>query len=597
MLQSAIEVLVKLEDLAIIGNCQYSALVDRTGSVVWACMPRFDSEPLFASLLDERDGGCFQIAPADGSEGVQRYVQNTNVLETQFTTAEGSFRVIDVAPRFWQYERMYRPTKIVRIVEPLQGAPRIRVRCSPILGWSKQTPAREYGSNHINFQGYDAELRLTTDVPLSYVDGIPFVLTEKKHFVLSWGSPVQESLPPLCDRFYRGTVRHWVDWVKNCSIPSMYQAEVIRSALALKLHVYEDTGAIVAAMTTSIPESPASGRTWDYRYCWLRDAYYVLDAFRLLGRFEEIERFSYYLLNIAASTPDLNLAPLYRVDGTTNLEETLLESWSGYRGDGPVRVGNAAAQHTQNDIFGEMVLALLPLFSDERFRSEQSEASLELMRRLTRKAIAVAGQPDAGIWEYRQDWHPQTFSSLMSWAAADRVANVLQRYGRAGYDEMRASADRMRDDILTHAWHAEQQTLVARYGGTEVDAALLQAVILRFLPPTDPRVQSTIDAVLRHLLRDGWLLRYNFDDGFGVPTVAFVMCSFWLVQALVTVGRVKEARAWMDRICQSMTPLGLLSEDVDPRSGQMWGNFPQAYSHVGLIHAAFSVSPPWHEVL
>jgi GH15 family glucan-1,4-alpha-glucosidase len=586
-----------LDRLGLIGNCQCSAHVDARGAVVWSCLPRFDSEPLFSTLLDAGGGGHFTIAPADGSVGTQRYIENTNVLETRFESADGAFRVIDFFPRFLQFERSFMPTRLIRIVEPLSGTPRISVHCEPRLGWSKATPRREVGSHHVSYLGYDSELRLTTDVPLSYLGTQSFALTERKHFALTWGQPVEEPLAPLCDRFLRETTAYWQRWVKHCDVPLLYQEQVIRSALVLKLHCFEDTGAIVAALTTSLPESPGSGRTWDYRYCWLRDAYYALGAFRLLGHFEELEQFLHYLLNIAGSAPALDLAPLYRIDGRTDLEETIRTDWAGYLGNGPVRVGNQAAQHRQHDVFGEMVLALTPLFLDARFRDRQTSSALDLVTRLARKAVEVAGQPDAGIWEYRADWRPQTFSSLMCWAAADRMALIAERHQPAMAREFHGYAQRIREEILSMGTDPERGSLVAAYGGKDVDAALLQAARLRFLPADDRRIHATIDAIRRELEHDGWLRRYRTDDGFGVPTVAFVICTFWLIEALATVGRTDEARRVMQCIETVKSPLGLLAEDVEPATGVMWGNFPQAYSHVGMIHAAFAASPPWSTVL
>lgn len=584
-----------LADLGLIGNCQLSALVRRDGEIVWSCMPRFDAPPIFAKLLDEDGGGTFTTAPADGRAGVQRYLPNTNVLETRFEGPDGAFRILDFAPRFTQYERSFRPTKLVRIVEPLAGTPRIRVKCDPILGWTRARPRRELGSHHIAFLGYDAELRLTTDASLSYLDGGAFALSERRHFVLAWGAPVEEPLGPLCERFLRETVKYWQEWVKHCDIPPVYQEEVIRSALALKLHCFEDTGAIVAALTTSIPEAPGSGRTWDYRYCWLRDAYYALGAFRLLGHFEEREQFIQFLLNVATSARDLELAPLYRIDGKNDLEEQVLGEWPGYRGEKPVRIGNGAATHKQHDVFGEMVLALTPLFLDARFREQVTPPVLDLVTRLARKAVSVAGQPDAGIWEYRSEWRPQTFSSLMCWAAADRMERIAKRHRPSDTEEFATAARTIRAEILSRAVDPSRGCLVADYGGTEVDAALLQAVTLRLLPSDDARLHATVDAVRADLTHDGWLKRYRTNDGFGVPAVAFMLCTFWQIEALARLGRAEEARALMDRIGEVRSPLGLLSEDLDPMSHAMWGNFPQAYSHVGLIHAAFAASPHWWE--
>ncbi len=586
-----------LENLGLIGNCQISAIVARDGRVVWCCLPRFDSEPVFASLLDEANGGSFHVAPAGGELGQQAYLPNTNVLETTFATAEGSFRVIDFAPRFFQHHRSFRPTQIMRILEPVSGTPLVRVTCEPRIGWSRGVPSRIEGSHHVQFEGFERPLRLTTDIPLSYLGGQPFALTGRRHLVLAWGEPVEEALAPLCDRFLAQTLRYWQAWVKHCDVPPLFQDEVIRSALVLKLHCFEDTGAIVAAMTTSLPEAPGSGRTWDYRYCWLRDAFYVLAAFRLLGHFEEREQFVSYLVSVAAAHPDLDLHPLYRVDGSSDLEERIVEGWAGYEGEGPVRVGNAAAMHRQNDIFGEMVLALTPIFLDDRFRGERSPETLRLLERLTRKAISVAGTPDAGIWEYRTEWQPQTFSSLMCWAAADRMATVAARHRPFDAAEFRAAAERIRLEIVERAWHPTRGIFASTYGGADADAALLQMAPLRFLPRDDPRLGSSVDATRTALAQDGWLLRYRTDDGFGVPKVAFVLCTFWLVEALAALERKQEARAVLERACGALSPLGLLSEDYATGDLRMWGNFPQAYSHVGLIHAAFAASPSWSEIL
>ncbi|MGA2571284.1 MAG: glycoside hydrolase family 15 protein [Terracidiphilus sp.] len=589
--------MMRIEDLGLIGNCQFSALVHRSGEIVWCCLPRFDSEPVFSTLLDEQDGGCFRIGPADGEAGSQRYLPNTNILETIFHSATGSFRVIDFAPRFIHYDRAFRPVQMYRILEPLEGTPRIAIVCEPRLGWSKKKPDTVQGSHHLRFEGFSSELRLTTDIPLSYLSGKPFTLTGRQYMVLTWGAPVEEPLAPLCERFLDETTRYWQRWVKQCDIPPLFQKEVIRSALALKLHCFEDTGAIIAAMTTSIPESPGSGRTWDYRYCWLRDSYYVLNAFGLLGQYEEREQFVQYLLNVAGGAPGLTLAPLYRVDGSENLEEAILENWQGYNGEKPVRIGNGAALRHQNDIYGEMVLALTPIFLDERLAAERSPAALQLIEGLARKAISVTGKPDAGIWEYRTEWSPQTFSNMMCWAAADRMANIADQYAPEHAAEFRGAAKRIHAEVMANSWNEDRKSFVGHYGGGDLDASLLQMVRLRFLPPGDPKLIGTIEKIHKDLSLGGWLQRYSLNDGFGKPSVAFVICTFWLIEALAAVGRRDDAKAVFDRVHASLSPLGLLAEDYDPGQMRMWGNFPQTYSHVGLIHAAFAASPQWAEVL
>ncbi|MFO0631909.1 MAG: glycoside hydrolase family 15 protein [Nannocystaceae bacterium] len=586
-----------LEDLAIVGNCQISALIDRFGTIVWSCFPRFDAEPLFGALLDDAGGGHFAIAPASGRPGTQSYLENTNVLVTTFRDDDGSFRILDFAPRFVEHARPFRPTQLMRIVEPLSGAPRIRVRCDPRLGWSRRRPLTMRGSNHLSFAGFANPLRLTTDVPISHLDDRPFSLAQRQHLALTWGEPIEAPLSPVCERFLDETVRYWRQWVKHCNVPPRFQDAVIRSALTLKLHCFEDTGAIIAATSCSIPEAPGTGRTWDYRYCWLRDAYYVVGALQRLGHFEERESFMHFLLDRVADTPELALKPLYRIDGASDLEERVLADWPGYRGDGPVRVGNAAAAHAQHDVFGEMVLALMPVLLDRRFGTGDTATAFDAVARLARKALAVAGTPDAGIWEYRNDWVPQTFSAVMCWAAADRAAAAAVRHAPELAPYFRDGATRLRDEILACAWSPARNSFVASYGGGDLDASLLQMAALRFLPPTDPRLRATVDTIARELDWHGWLLRYAHDDGLGRPQVPFVICTFWLVEALALLGEHTRAETTLQRVLDAMTPLGLMAEDYDPVARTMAGNFPQAYSHVGLIHAAFAASPRWAEVL
>jgi GH15 family glucan-1,4-alpha-glucosidase len=585
-----------LESMGLVGNCQFAAHVGDGGNVEWCCLPRFDAEPLFGRLLDPR-AGIFRVGPPAELRGRQRYLDNTNVLETVFEQPEGRFRVIDFAPRFDQYQRAFHPPQLFRVLDPLEGTPRVSVSCAPTLGWSKRQPVAVFGSNHVDFEGFGSRLRLTTDVPLSYLGGQPFALTGRRHLVLTWGAPIEEPLPALADRFLRETVAFWRRWVKGLDVPPHYQEQVIRSALALKLHCFEDTGAIVAASTTSIPESPGSGRTWDYRYCWLRDAFYVLAAFRRLNRFEEREKFTQWLLDVAGGSPDLELSPLYRVDGRTDLAESIVEGWSGFEGEGPVRIGNGAATHRQNDVYGELVLALAPVFLDERFRDERTPAALDLLRRLARRGIAVAGTADAGIWEYRSEWAPQAFSTLMSWAGADRAAHVMGRHAPADEGRFRADADRLREELIARCWRPDLGAFVASYDGSDLDASVLQMVPLRFLARGDHRLTATVDAVTTGLGRGGWIDRYRRDDGFGRPAVSFALCTFWMVQALAGLGRVVEARALLESSFAALSPLGLLAEDFDPSGGRLWGNFPQAYSHVGLIHGAFDASPRWPEIL
>ena len=507
--------------------------------------------------------------------------------------------MIDFAPRFLQFGRAFRPTQLVRIVEPLEGTPRIVVVCDPRLGWSKERPSVVQGSHHVRYEGFASQLRLTTDIPLSYLSGQPFTLTGRQHLVLTWGAPVEEPLRPLCERFWNETARYWQDWVKQCDIPPLFQQEVIRSALTLKLHCFEDTGAIIAAMTTSIPESPGSGRTWDYRYCWLRDSYYVLSAFGLLGQFEEREQFVQYLLNVAGGAPGLNLAPLYRVDGSSNLEESILENWAGYNGEQPVRIGNGAALHSQHDIYGEMVLALAPIFLDERMSAERSGGRVAPDGGTGAEgdfAGRCSGRGHLGVphgMEAADVFQPDVLGRGGS-HGGDRAASMNRRVPA----NSATAADRIHAEVIAQSWNARRGSFVGHYGGEDLDASLLQMVRLRFLPTGDPRLGKHDR---RHSQRSG-----------ARCLAAALQPERRLRQA---VGRFRHLHVLADRgagrrraprrsarrvrpdsrgALAAGTAFGGLSTTAPPR---MWGNFPQTYSHVGLIHAAFAASPTWTEVL
>ena len=386
--------------------------------------------------------------------------------------------------------------------------------------------------------------------------------------------------------------------MKQCSIPPLFQDAVIRSALALKLHCFEDTGAIVAAMTTSIPESPGSGRTWDYRYCWLRDAYYALGAFRLLGQFRrtrELHPLSTQRCRRHAGPESLAFVLRGR---RTWPEERILESWPGFAATG--RFVSAMAPHSTCKMtcsakwcsrwsLSIAMIATAPI---------APKPHCSCLQGLARKAISVAGQPDAGIWEYRTEWKPQTFSSLMCWAAADRMARVAARHAPSLEQEFREASQHIHEQIMAEAWRADLGKLSSPLTAAgDLDASLLQMSHLRFLPLNDTRLCGTIDAIREGLSRNGWLLRYRLDDGFGSPTAAFVICTFWLIEALADIGRKDEAKKIMDRVYSTLSPLGLLSEDYSTSDLRMWGNFPQAYSHVGLIRAAFAASPSWADVM
>ncbi len=586
----------------LIGNCQISALVTEAGSVDWLCLPRPDSEPVFGRLLDP-EGGHFSVAFPDGAQVQceQRYLENTNILITEMEDSDGArIRITDFCPRFGQYGRRFRPMYLFRVVEPIKGTPRIQVECKPVSGWNKEPAPFTRGNSHLRFTIRDEQLRLTTDMPLTYVaDGSAFNLEKKHYLALTWGSAIQDDVEEVVERFLAQTRDYWLVWVKHCNIPPHFQKEVIRSALALKLHCYEDTGAILAALTTSLPEHPGDVRNWDYRFCWLRDAYFVLSAFRSLGHFEEMEGFIKFLLNIATLTEgsEARLSPVYSLSQKLPLPETIHSNWKGYGGTGPVRSFNQAAEHIQNDVYGEMVLTLAPVYFDERFTHLRSKQHEELLGHLGMACARTISLPDAGLWEVRDGWQEHTFSNLMCWAGLERIERI-QKTGHLMHVPFNVSHERFR---------AEQAVLHAVKDGSvrngpkdeTLDASLSLLTLFRF--PHREISSKTVEQI-RQTLRlsgpdDGFFYRYLRKDDFGTPHSAFMICSFWIVQALAMEGRREEAAALLSNVISAANPLGLFSEHYLPSQKLQLGNFPQAYSHVGMINSAFAVSPAWGEIL
>jgi GH15 family glucan-1,4-alpha-glucosidase len=591
----------KMYPYGLIGNCQVSALCNLNGSIDWLCLPRPDSPPVFGRLLDER-GGHFAITPSGKFSSTQEYIRNTNVLVTHFSCEDGSeFQVTDFCPRFEQHGRMFRPNSIFRIVKPLKGHPQIRVNCTPVIGWEKERAAQIRGNSHLKFEIRGEYLRLATNMPLTYVtEDISFSLTEKIFFGLTWGSPIEDDLPTVTNHFLEQTLRYWRTWVKHCSIPTRYQNETIRSALILKLHCFEDTGAILAALTTSLPEEPGNERNWDYRFCWLRDAAFVLMAFHHLGQFEEMEGFIKFLLNLGKKYENSKegLRPVYALDQSLPLPEVIHENWHGWKNSGPVRHNNQAAEHTQHDVYGEMILALAPIFFDERFFHLRTPEYEELLQDLAHLCVRNISKPDAGLWEVRDGWQEHSFSNLMSWAGIERVLRICE----LGYLK---SLDKV---MLKQALQTAEDAVFAASVDNSIrngpkdptfDSALLLLPILRF--PNRKVCRKTVYDIAKHLrLKEGqenFLYRYLRNDDFGKPHSAFIICSFWLVEALAKIGTKKLPIAAMTENLKAANHLGLFAEHFLPKENMQLGNFPQAYSHVGLINAAFAVSPDWDKIL
>jgi len=577
-------------NLALIGNCAYQALIDEQAAVKWLCWPRFDSSFVFGSLLDD-DAGVFSVRPAaDEFSSEQHYVEHTNVLRTEFRGQDGRFEVVDFAPRFLQHDRSFKPSMLIRRLRPLEGSPLIRIMCDPRYDYGSARPRSYVASNHIQWLLEGARLRLTTNAPLTYVsESRPFVLDRDIYLVLTWGEPLEAGLADTCESFLTQTVAYWRRWVKHANIPSRFQEAVIRSALVLKLHQFEDTGAITAATTTSLPEYPGSGRNWDYRFCWLRDSCFTLGALRRLGHFEEMEGFLSYLHNIAAASSN-RLQPVYGIGGETELEERILEHLRGYDGSGTVRAGNAAFAQEQHDVYGEMLAAITPLYLDVRF-AEQWD--LSLLESLLVHVENKLESPDCGIWEKRAAPRLHTFSLLMHWAGARACARAASYRGQEGLTARAdALAKRARHLIETRTWRATPGFFAETVDDDHADASLLMMVNLGFLEAGDPRASSHVDVLAAKLrVNDHLIHRYIHDDGIGETHATFTVCGFWYAEALARIGRCEQAEQVFAKLLDYRNHVGLLSEDIDATTRVQWGNFPQTYSHVGIINAAFALSP------
>jgi GH15 family glucan-1,4-alpha-glucosidase len=586
-------------ELAVVGNCSWGGLVDASGRLVWACLPRFDSDPIFPALLDERpDGdGSFAVELLDLASSQQRYDGNTPILVTTLRDRSGAeVEVRDFAPRFQHYERIYRPTMLIRRLRPLRGDPRIRIVLRPRWGYGAQQPTVTRGSHHLRFVAPGLTLRLTTNAPISFVaDATPFVLDRPIDLILGPDESLTASIEGTARDFQERTSDYWTEWSRTLSIPFEWQDAVIRAAIALKLCHFEETGAIVAALTTSIPEAPGTERNWDYRYCWPRDSYFVIHALNRLGTTKTMESYLTYIGQLAASAADGRLQPVYGVGLEANLAEGTAPHLKGYRGMGPVRIGNQAYLQPQNDVYGSVVLAATHSFFDRRLLHPGGRRLFELLERLGEQASRLWDQPDAGPWELRSRSHVHTFSAVMCWAACDRLARIARQFSDERARHWRGVATRVREGILARAWNATRGCLAAEFGGEQVDATLLLLAGLGFLPAADPRFHGILAAVERDLRRGSYLLRYAAADDFGVPRTAFSVCTFWYVEALAAVGRHDEARELFENMLARRSRLGLLSEDLDPATGELWGNFPQTYSMVGLINAAMRLSKRWED--
>jgi GH15 family glucan-1,4-alpha-glucosidase len=583
---------VLLEDYGLIGDLQAAALVGRNGSIDWLCLPRFDSGSCFAALVGDERHGRWLLAPAGGAVATsRRYRPGTLVLETDFEGPDGTVRVIDFMPR-----RGDGPPRVMRIVEGLRGRVPMRMELALRPDYGSITPWVELAADGaLGMAGPDA-FRLSTPLPLQVEDGTisaEFAAIEgaRERLTLTWHLSYEE-LPPVedADSALARTDAWWRDWSARCSYHGEYREEVLTSLIALKAMTSETTGALIAAPTTSLPEELGGVRNWDYRYCWLRDSVLALEALLDAGYTDEAVAFRDFLLRVGTGDP-ATIQIMYGIGGERRLTEFELDHLPGYEGSKPVRVGNAASEQFQLDVYGEV--AAVVFIGAERLGSID-ERLWPRWRAVIEYVETIWRKPDEGIWEARGPQRHYTYSKVMAWVVFDRAVQLAERFDlEAPLERWRQVRDEIHAEVCERGYDPERRTFTQYYGSKELDASVLNIPLVGFLPGTDERVTGTIDAVWSELGRDGFVSRYSTtetDDGLPGDEGQFLACSFWLVNALARNGRADEARALFERLVGLSNDLGLLAEEYDVGHKRQIGNFPQAFSHLTLILAASAMS-------
>ena len=577
-----------LYPFGIIGNCSFMSYIDKSGNVVWQCWPHFDSSFIFGNLIAQKKGGEFSISPVGDYESTQEYLANTNVLMTTFTTPEGSYRITDFAPRFENHDRVHKPIALYRKVELISGSPRIKISCRPMGDYGEIEGKQNEGSNSVNYSGLKEKVRLTTNASLTKImHQNEFILTENLYLVLTWGQPLEAPLERTFEDFLNRTKEYWRNWIRRTSIPNMYQDEVIRSALILKLHQFEDTGAIIASGTTSLPEYPGTERNWDYRYCWIRDSYFTLTALIRLGHFHEAEKYATWIQNIVGS-PNCTFQPVYKIDGSADLTEKELPL-SGYQSNPPVRVGNDAYQQKQFDVFGQMILALEPLFTDSRVKKSGTRPPIKLIHQIIDQIDNCFDQTDSGIWEYRGKFQRHACSYLFHWAGALAAKKIAHHYNDEELAQKASKLSQRSANEIEKCFDHEVEAYGMSQENKNLNASEFLLITMKYLRNPE-RARKHLLALEKELKAEGDLIfRYREHDDFGETHATFLICSFWYAEALADIGEVDKSKEVFDSLIHKSNHLGIFSEDICPKDFSQWGNIAQTYSHVGLINTAFKL--------
>jgi len=582
-------------DYGVIGNCRSAALISNKGAIEWLCLPKFDSASVFGKLMDENKGGSFEILPNTETKTTQKYDRDTNILITRFICEDGIFEVHDFMPRYiLDNGNHYSPADLIRYFKHIEGSPSFRIKYNPRLEYGAYDTRVDIHKSFVKAQttkgDYDS-MYLYSSMNISNVACQQLITLTKDEFVLI--SYNQKLLKQTVERSYTKLTRtkaYWLTWSERTTKFGKYNEAITRSALVLKLLSYDKSGAILAAITTSLPESIGEVRNWDYRFCWIRDSSMVIKIMTSLDHYNLANRYLKFITDLLPDK-DEHIQIMYGINGEKKLKERTLDHLSGYCNSSPVRIGNAAYKQKQHDIYGILMDVIYQHFSLFSVSLEHSEELWTITRNMVRTVEKNWQKPDKGIWEMRQNNKHFTFSKVLCWVAIDRaikIGSLLQQNDQA--NEWIPLRDKIKKDILKKSWNEEKQAFTQAYGHDDLDASVLQMEFYGFISGRDPQFISTVKAIQKELEYKGLLFRYKNKDDFGEPSSAFTICSFWLIRALYMIGEEEQAKERFDKLLTHSNHLGLFSEDLDFESKRLLGNFPQAYSHLALIDTAMLLS-------
>lgn len=575
----------------IIGNGRSAALISQNGSIDWCCLPDFDSPSAFAKLLDRDKGGSCEIIPLEEFIISQRYLERTNILCTSFINNDSAFEVLDFMPRYKTEDNNYfTAPEIYRYIRILKGAPKVKILYNPKLNYALGLTKNVVTDKYVKTYSVDVpqeSLFLYSSMKLGDVlEGNPIELEKENFLLITYHQKIITIDLRRVYMEYQRTKVYWLNWVNRSKQYELYNDEITRSLLVLKLMSYQRSGAILAAITTSLPETIGETRNWDYRYCWMRDASMTIQTLIDLGHLTSARRFIGFIKNIIKSKTD-SFQIMYGIRGERELKETFLDHLDGYEGSIPVRIGNAAFNQAQHDIYGFLMDVIYQYYQFFSGTLDESEEIWSITKRMARIVSDLWHLPDNGIWEFRGTQKHFVFSKVLCWVAMDRAWKIAQILNKDEYlERWKCTAEMIRTDIFENGWNSQKGAFTQSYGSMDLDASILQMEAYGFIEASDPAYVGTVLAIQKELFQKGLMFRYKSNDDFGEPSSSFTICTFWMIQSLFKIGKTTEAREIFDNVLKYANHLGLFSEDIDFETKRLLGNFPQAYSHLALIQTA-----------